>query len=117
LWPAGRRQKGLERAGPGPQVFLFILTAQRVFLQGGEIGLKLYFAAFYEESLLCLLAVLIPSAAHPVFALDLAAIEAGFLRHFSDYCTVTKWSAMWIFLEEKSTRQRWLCSIPIREML
>jgi hypothetical protein len=36
---------------------------------------------------------------------------------FSDFCRVTKWRAMWIFLEEKSTKQWWLCSIPIREML
>jgi hypothetical protein len=54
-------------------------------------------------------------------------------RHFSDICWVAKWRAMWIFLirnsvsssrvgntgdrlEEKSTRQWWLRSIPIREM-
>src|SRR5208282_3906774 len=44
------------------------------------------------------------------------AVQAA-LRHFSYFSRVTGWRAKWIFLEEKSTRQSWLCSIPIREML
>ncbi len=54
----------------------------------------------------------------------------GGIRHFSDFCRVTRWRAKWILLPpqglrpvlgnpggEKSTRRWWLLSIPIREML
>ncbi len=75
---------------------------------------------FIEEQSQVLRLILAQNA--PKFAQDDSFIcSANFrlitLRHFSDVCWVTKWRAMWIFLEEKSTRQWWLRSMPIREML